>query len=105
MGVALSLLDAPGYFIGHPHRHLRDTLVGVDHLLEVVPYQIALNRDEVLHRSHTGQAAQTVDGIASGLQRDPQKESSFIFAPQNCLFSDPCTRDRGSEAQAFAPGA
>ena len=68
----MSLLDASGSLISNAHRHLGDTLVGVDHLLEVVPNQAALNRDEVLHRPHTGKAAQTIHVLLHPLLSEAQ---------------------------------
>ena len=53
IGIALSL-DGSGRFVGHPHRQLGDALVGVDHLLQAVARQIALNGHEVLHRAGGG---------------------------------------------------
>src|SRR5215218_5400952 len=61
MGVALSLLDAPGGLISRAQRYFCNALVGVDHLLQAVPYQIALRGHEVLYRAAARQAAQTVD--------------------------------------------
>ena len=34
----------------------------------------------------------------------PDSKRATILAPQNCLFTGPCTRDHGSGTQAFAPG-
>jgi hypothetical protein len=44
-------LDGPSGFIGNPHGQLGDAPVRVDHLLQGVPRQIALNRHKVLHRA------------------------------------------------------
>src|SRR3954452_15000054 len=50
VGVALCL-NGPGGLIGSAHRQLRNALVGVNHLLQAVPHQVALNRHKVLHRT------------------------------------------------------
>ena len=43
------------------------------------------------------------DGAA--LRRNPpDSKRTAIFAPQNCLFTSPCTRARGSEMQAREKG-
>src|SRR5215210_3672306 len=49
VGVALCL-NGPSGLISRAHRQLGNALVGVNHLLEVVPHDVALNGDEVLHR-------------------------------------------------------
>src|SRR5215207_9927885 len=54
-------LDGAGGLIGNAQRHLGDALVGVDHLLQGVPSQIALNRDEVLHRAGARKPVQALN--------------------------------------------
>ena len=52
LGVLVRLiLDDPTRLVSNAQRHLGDTLVGVDHLLQAVPSQIALNRHKVLNRA------------------------------------------------------
>src|SRR3954468_1795714 len=54
-------LDGPGSFIGSAQRHLSNALVGVDHLLQAVPRQIALNRHKVLHRAGADDPVYRID--------------------------------------------
>src|SRR3954469_14036098 len=49
-------LDGPSRLIGSAQRQLRNALVGVNHLLQAVPHQVALNRHKVLHRADTRKA-------------------------------------------------
>src|SRR3712207_5288740 len=60
IGTALSL-HGPSRLIGNPHGELGNALVSVDHLLQGVAHQIALNRDEVLHRTGACNPAHRVD--------------------------------------------
>src|SRR3954468_10068761 len=60
VGVALCL-NGPGGLIGSAHRQLRNALVGVDHLLQAVPHEVALNRHKVLHRAGADNPVHSLD--------------------------------------------
>src|SRR3954451_9578826 len=54
-------LDGPSRLISRAQRYLGNALVGVDHLLQAVPHQVALNRDKVLHRAGPSKPVHGVD--------------------------------------------
>src|SRR5215210_7138819 len=54
-------LDGPSRLISRAQRYLSDALVGVDHLLQAVPYQLTLNRHKVLNRAGASNPAHCLD--------------------------------------------
>src|SRR5215204_6083267 len=54
-------LDGPSSLISRAQRYFCNPLVGVDHLLQAVPHQIALYRHKVLNRTDTCNPAHSVD--------------------------------------------
>src|SRR4051795_5109104 len=50
VSIGLRLNDA-GLFVGNPNCHLRNPPAALDSLLKPVAHDLALNRDEVLHRA------------------------------------------------------
>lgn len=53
-------LDGARSFLCDPDRHLREATAIVDHLLQVVPHKVALNRDEILHRTAARERGQAI---------------------------------------------
>src|SRR3954471_23189926 len=65
-------LDGPGSFIGSAQRHLSNALVGVDHLLQAVPRQIALNRHKVLHRAGADDPVHRIDVLLQAVLNEAE---------------------------------
>src|SRR3954470_16043902 len=72
IGTALGLLNAPCSFLSHPHRHLGDALVDVDHLLKVVPHEITLRGYKVLHGPAAEETVQAVHVLLHPLLREAE---------------------------------
>jgi hypothetical protein len=93
--VALGL-DAPGRLVSHPRRDLGDTLVRVDHLPQVVPHEIALNRHKVLH----GAAADKPERDSGSL---PGPRSASAKRNDVSIGRDRSDRGRQSRCQVLKP--
>src|SRR3954462_15465952 len=66
IGIALSL-NGPSRLISNPHRQLGNALVGVDHLLQSVPHDVALNRHKVLHRAGADNPVHSLDVLLQAI--------------------------------------